>query len=56
VPVSLVRDLAAGHALVALRIPGVGPDLAAVEQVDVGAQFVALAVVGRVAKSFIMVP
>jgi hypothetical protein len=47
-PVPLVLDLGPGHALIPLRVAGVRQHLPAVEQVDVRAQLVALAVVGRV--------
>ena len=48
-PVALVLDLGPGHALVPVRVAGVRQHPSAVEQVDVGPQLVALAVVGRVA-------
>jgi len=48
-PVPLVLDGGRGHALVPFRVPGIRPHLAAVEQVDIGAQLVQLAVVGGVA-------
>ena len=49
VPVPLVVDLRPGHPFVPLRVAGIGPDRFAVQEVNVGLQFVLLAVVGRVA-------
>jgi hypothetical protein len=47
-PVPLVLDAGPGHALVTCRVAGIRAHPAAVEQVDIGPQLVALAVVRRV--------